>query len=115
MVARFKLDENIARDAEVLLRDAGHDVQSVFDDHLDGGADAQLLDVCRNEKRILITLDLDFADIRLYPPSSHAGIWVLRPPIQSIENTFQSLEQFEPGLKLERKQPKAQQKRERLK
>lgn len=88
MVARFKLDENIARDAEVLLRDAGHDVQSVFDEHLDGGTDAQLLDVCRNETRILITLDLDFADIRLYPPPSYAGVWVLRPATQSIETTL---------------------------
>ena len=88
MGARFKLDENIARDVEALLRDAGHDVHSVFDEHLDGGPDTQLLDACRNEKRILITLDLDFADIRLYPPASHAGVWVLRPSMQSIENTL---------------------------
>lgn len=33
-------------------------------------------------------LDLDFADIRPYPPSTHAGVWVLRPPTQSIENTL---------------------------
>ena len=91
MIARFKLDENVARDAEALLRDAGHDVHSVFDEHLVGGPDARLLDVCRNEKRILITFDLDFADIRLYSPSSHAGVWVLRPPTHSIENTLASL------------------------
>jgi predicted nuclease of predicted toxin-antitoxin system len=40
------------------------------------------------ENRILITLDLDFADIRLYPPSDHQGIWVLRPRSQSIDNVL---------------------------
>jgi hypothetical protein len=32
--------------------------------------------------------DLNFADTRLYPPSSHPGVWVLRPATQSIENTL---------------------------
>ena len=73
MGARFKLDENIPRDAEALLRAAHHDVHSVFDEGADGGPDDRLLDLCRSEKRILITLDLDFGDIRLYPPQSHAG------------------------------------------
>ena len=87
MASKAKLDENIARDAVLVLREAGHDAHSVFDEQLDGGSDAYLLDTCRAEKRIFITLDLDFADIRLYPPASHAGIWVLRPPTQSIANT----------------------------
>lgn len=86
MAARFKLDENIPRDAVTLLRAAGHDTHSVIDERLEGGPDAQLLDVCLNEDRVLITLDLDFADIRVYPPSAHAGVWVLRPPAQNIED-----------------------------
>ena len=85
MAVRFKLDENIPGDAAALLRVAGHEVQSVVDEHLEGTPDAQLLDACRDESRLLITLDLDFADIRAYPPSGHAGIWVLRPHAQSIE------------------------------
>ena len=84
MAVRFKLDENIPDDAASLLRAAGHEVQSVVDEHLEGTLDAKLLDTCRNESRLLITLDLDFADIRAYPPSGHAGIWVLRPHAQSI-------------------------------
>ena len=34
--------------------------------------------------RMLVTLDLDFADIRAYPPGSHRGIWVLRPSEQTF-------------------------------
>ncbi len=37
---------------------------------------------------MLITLDLDFSDIRLYPPASHKGIWVLRPRTQSVEGAL---------------------------
>lgn len=40
---------------------------------------------------------------------------VLLPRTHSWDTLFQSLEQFEPGFKLERKQPKAQQKRAKLK
>jgi predicted nuclease of predicted toxin-antitoxin system len=79
MAARFKVDENLPREAQALLRNAGHDAQTVYDECLVGHTDARILDVCLNEERVLITLDLDFSDIRQYPPSSHSGIWVLRP------------------------------------
>jgi predicted nuclease of predicted toxin-antitoxin system len=91
MAARFKVDENLPREAQALLLDAGHDTQTVFDEHLVGNADAKILDVCINEDRVLVTLDLDFSDIRQYPPSGHRGVWVLRPRTQSIENTLSVL------------------------
>lgn len=91
MSSRFKLDENLPRDAKALLVDAGHDVHSVNDERLGGRADLTILDVCVSEDRVLVTLDLDFADIRLYPPSSHRGIWILRPETQSIQNALSAL------------------------
>jgi len=36
MPARFKLDENLPRDAEALLREAGHDVHTVLAEYLGG-------------------------------------------------------------------------------
>lgn len=88
MALRFKLDENITLDATTLLGEAGHEAQTVLQERLGGHADPQVLNACRGEARILVTLDLDFADVRAYPPASHAGIWVLRPVTQSIENTL---------------------------
>lgn len=74
----FKLDENLPVDLVHLFRSAGHDASSVFDQGLSGEEDAVLLDICRNENRALITLDLDFADVRTYPPEENHGIIVLR-------------------------------------
>ena len=66
MPGRFKLDENLPRDAKALLLAAGHDAETATDEHLGGNPDLEVLDACRTESRILITLDLDFADIRFY-------------------------------------------------
>jgi len=81
---RFKTDENIPLEAVDLLRAAGHDALSVFDESLAGRADAKIASVCREERRTLITLDTDFSDIRTYPPADYSGLVVLRLPRQSV-------------------------------
>jgi hypothetical protein len=43
-----------------------------------GQSDSKIGDIVCAEKRALITLDLDFADIRSYPPEQYAGLIVLR-------------------------------------
>ena len=53
-----------------------------------GAPDERVLQACKAEDRVLITLDLDFSDIRAYPPGTYPGIWVLRPPKQ----TFKAIE-----------------------
>jgi predicted nuclease of predicted toxin-antitoxin system len=88
MATRLKLDENLPRDAGDLLRQAGHDVQTVLDERLGGCPNPRILDACRRENRVLVTLDLDFADLHLHPPASHPGIWVLRGPAQGVGITL---------------------------
>jgi predicted nuclease of predicted toxin-antitoxin system len=85
---RFKLDENIPVDAGEVLRDSGHDVETVLEEHLGGKPDPDVLKAASDENRTFVTLDLDFADIRAYPPSSYPGIWVLRPRAQDIDNVL---------------------------
>ena len=75
---RIKLDENIHPDVAELLKGDGHDALTVWDQNLRGSADTAIASVVQREDRALITLDLDFSDIRTYPPSQFAGIIVLR-------------------------------------
>lgn len=84
MGLRFKLDENLPREAEKTLLERGHDCHSVLSEGLGGSADERLMTVCIREQRILVTPDRDFSDIRRYPPGSHSGVWILRPESQDV-------------------------------
>jgi predicted nuclease of predicted toxin-antitoxin system len=105
MATRVKVDENLPRETQSLLTGAGHDAQTVHDERLTGHADTAILNACLREDRILVTLDLDFADIRQHPPTTHRGIWVLRPATQSITNTLAVLKA---ALALVGREPTAQ-------
>lgn len=84
----FKLDENMPRRAEGLLVDAGHDVHTALAENLGGRPDFEVLAACQRESRVLITFDLDFSNIRAFPPQATYGVWVLRPATQSVANTL---------------------------
>jgi predicted nuclease of predicted toxin-antitoxin system len=78
LMFRFKIDENMPVEGAAVLTQAGHDALTVRDQQMGGRPDADVVTVCRQERRALVTLDLDFADIRAYPPADYAGIIVLR-------------------------------------
>jgi len=80
---RFKLDENLHPDAAEYLRQHGHDALTVADQGLRGHDDNDIAEVCRREQRALVTLDLDFSDVRIYPPADYSGLLVLRLVDQS--------------------------------
>lgn len=75
---RFKVDENLHDDVAAALRNEGHDAQTVYDQGLRGQSDRDIADTCCREQRAVVTLDLDFGDIRRYPPESFPGLIVLR-------------------------------------
>lgn len=83
---KFKTDENLPVEVVDLLRQEGHDALSVADQQLAGHPDLDVAAVCRAEERALVTLDLDFSDIRSYPPEDYFGIIVLRPGVQTISS-----------------------------
>ena len=65
---KFKIDENLPTELAGLLQQKGHDAISVVEQELGGKPDTAIASVCQNEKRALVTLDKDFADIRHYSP-----------------------------------------------
>jgi predicted nuclease of predicted toxin-antitoxin system len=75
---KFKVDENLPAEVAGVLAAAGHDAVTVADQQMVGRPDTDLATVCRAEQRAMVTLDQDFADIRMYPPAAYPGIVVFR-------------------------------------
>ena len=59
---KLKLDENLGRQVAELHRHRAHDVQTVPEEGLSAAADEDLIQVCRTERRCLVTLDLEFGN-----------------------------------------------------
>jgi predicted nuclease of predicted toxin-antitoxin system len=75
---KFKIDENLPIEVADILQQGGYDAATVYNQNLVGEADANIATVCQSEKRTIVTLDTDFADIRAYPPEEYFGIIVMR-------------------------------------
>ena len=98
---RAKLDENVPIEAAELLRAAGWICDTVHDEGLAGADDPTVGAACQAEARVLFTLDLDFADIRTYPPNKYVGIVVFRPAEPSRRQVLQLVARVLPVLAAE--------------
>lgn len=92
MEPMFKLDENLPVEAAEVLRRAGYDASTVLEQNLGGCGDNEVALCCRDEHRAIVTYDLDFADIRSYPPEDFSGIIVFRLEDQSKPRLLRVLE-----------------------
>ncbi|MCX7925549.1 MAG: DUF5615 family PIN-like protein [Fimbriimonadales bacterium] len=93
---RFKIDENLNEAVAQRLRQEGYSVETVLTQHLCGVEDNELIEVCKQEQRCLITLDMDFANPFLFPPNQYAGIVALkllggRNPLAEIASLIETL------------------------
>ena len=77
---RFFVDANLPRAALAVFRKHGHDVSFARDVQLGAASDAAIALEAKRSGSVLVTRDLDFADIRRYPPEAYSGIVVLRVP-----------------------------------
>lgn len=75
----IKLDENLSRHLKDRLSLLGHDASTVLEEGLLGKVDVDVGAAAKDEDRMVFTLDLDFADLRKFPPGSHPGVVLFRP------------------------------------
>lgn len=78
MTARMKIDEDLPSEIGQLFMQHGYDALSVSAQGWSGISDPALWPRIQDEGRVLVTADKGFADLRRYPPGSHAGVILLR-------------------------------------
>ena len=98
---QFKIDENLPVEIAELLTNVGYDAKTVNEQHLQGVKDPLLIDRCKSENRVLVTLDTDFSDIRAYPPQGFSGIIVLRVGSQAKLHVIKVFQGIIPLIQLE--------------
>ncbi len=81
---RFLIDANLPRSAIGLLLRLGHEVDFARDIGLGAAPDSQIAARASQTGASILTRDLDFADVRRYPPHAYAGIVVLRLPDDAV-------------------------------
>ncbi|MBZ0256832.1 DUF5615 family PIN-like protein [bacterium] len=86
---KFKLDENLGITIAKIFLDAGYDTETVRQEGLSGASDKKLIQECKEEKRCLVTLDLDFSNPLIFTPTHYYGIAVLRVPVNPSFVDFQ--------------------------
>ena len=75
---RTKLDENLPESVTAPLAAQGHEVDNVRLEALVGRADPEIWQAAQASRRLLITQDLDFSDIRKFAAGTHHGLLLLR-------------------------------------
>ena len=98
---KFKIDENLPVEFAELLRASGYEADTINDEGLAGSPDERVIAVCRSESRCLITLDLDFGDMRAYPPADLFGLIVLRLQRQDKLHVLEIATRLIPLLRVE--------------
>lgn len=94
----LKIDENLPPEAATLLRAAGHDATTVAGQELGGRPDRDVARRCQEEQRAVVTLDLDFSNIRSYPPEDYPGLIVLRVGSQAKNHVLAAIASIIPLL-----------------
>jgi predicted nuclease of predicted toxin-antitoxin system len=79
----IKLDENLSDTHTEFLKQRGYECDRVTDEGLSGATDEVVWQQVCQEQRFFIALDLDFSDVRRFPPGTHPGILLLRPRSRS--------------------------------
>jgi predicted nuclease of predicted toxin-antitoxin system len=81
---KIKIDEDLPKSAAEAVRRLVPDTLTVVEEGLSGTLDPELWRIVQREQRFFITGDKAFANIKKYPPGTHAGVLLLRPDEDGI-------------------------------
>jgi predicted nuclease of predicted toxin-antitoxin system len=98
---KFLIDENLPDEVAELLRGDGHDAVSVVERGLAKSDDPKLATLAKAESRAIVTADVDFAQMNIYPPQDFEGLVVLRLGHQGKSHVQTVIRALLPLLKAE--------------
>lgn len=89
---RFLIDADLPYGLKSTFASHGHDAVHVRDLGLSSASDERVYHHAVTYRQFLVTRDLDFSDIRIYPPPTHSGMIILRVPsdwtVSKIQRIF---------------------------
>lgn len=94
MSLAFLVDENISPETAAFLEAQGHSCRSLRRDGPWRLADPEIVALAKREGRIILTHDLDFAQIYYFAEHGQVGVIVLRLRHQTVEAVNAALGRF---------------------
>lgn len=91
---KFLVDADLPKSLAVFLRNFGYEVSDVRDTLRPDSPDKEIFNFAKEQNQIIITRNLDFANILLYPPEENFAIIVFRTHLLSYTEMFQLLKNF---------------------
>ncbi len=76
----FLIDENLPRILMQVLRQRGYKARHILDLLPQGSSDPKIYALAQQSQSILVSRDVEFGNVLLYPPGTHFGIVVIRFP-----------------------------------
>jgi len=83
---RFLLDENLPKRLVDSFRKNGFQCEHAMEVGLGGANDQDIARYAKNNRCILVTKDLEFASLIVYPKGAHHGLLVIRLPYTSTSD-----------------------------
>jgi hypothetical protein len=80
----LKIDEDLPNSVRDQFRAHGYTADSVFDQGWSGLKDQVLWPRVMRERRLFVTADREFGDVRRFPPGTHSGILLFRARKESL-------------------------------
>ena len=99
---KFFLDENMPLSTIDIFRKLNFEVEHCSSSELRGVSDKKIAEYAKKQKAILVTKDLEFGSLLIYPKNSHYGLLILRLPNSfTTKKIIEALEEFLKNIKIE--------------
>lgn len=91
---KFLLDANISPETAEVFRKLGYNTKSIQEDALGKLSDEEVIKLARQEKRIIVTFDHDFAYAWYFVERGKVGVIFLRTRFQTTEYVERIISHF---------------------